>query len=102
GAGEMELVKVPLDRTHRIRLGLDEHHGPRSPRQRLEAHRARPCIEIEDARRLDPGRDEVEDVLAHAVGGRACTEALRRVNRVTLALARDDAHQGRSSWRTSR
>src|SRR2546421_598228 len=64
----------------------------RAAGKRLEPHRSRTCIEIENARAFDPRRDDVEDVLAHAVGSRTRLPTAWREDRVALALARDDSH----------
>jgi hypothetical protein len=87
----MQLVEVALDRTNRVAVALDEHGARGAARERLEAHRARARVEVEHRGAVDRTED-VEDVLAHAVGGRPGVAAFRRVDGVAAMRARDDAH----------
>ncbi len=71
-------VEVGVDRPARLRVGLDEHRAGCAAGERLDAHRARARVEVEHDGALDPGRDEVEDVLTDLGPRSAFVVSLRR------------------------
>ena len=91
-AGQPQPVEVALDRAHRVGVVLDEDGARRAARERLDPERAGAGEEIEHARAVDRA-DEVEDVLADAVGRRPRVEAARRDELVPLPAAGDHAHR---------
>ena len=91
GAAQPQLVEVALDRPHRVGVALDEDGARRAARERLEPHRAGARVEVEHRGAVERA-DEVEDVLAHAVGRRPRVEARRRLDRVPPVRAGDDPH----------
>ena len=88
-----QVVEVALDRSHCVRLLLDEHRTRCASRQRLDAESAGAGVEVEDAGAVH-WADEVEDVLADAIGRRPRVEPGWRDELVALAAAGDHAHRG--------
>ena len=66
-ARQPELVEVPLDRADGFEIRLDEHRPLGPTGKGLEPHRTRAGVQVEHAGAFDPGRDDVEDVLAHTI-----------------------------------
>src|SRR5581483_6983968 len=92
GRLQAQLVEVALDRAHCVAVRLDEDGARRPARERLEAERARAGVQIEHGRPVD-GPEDVEHVLAHAVGRRPGLLPLRSVDRVPFPRTGDDAHR---------
>ena len=91
---QAQLLQVALDRTARVSVGLDEDGPGRPAREGFEAHRAGTGVQIEHGGAVDRA-DQVEGGLPDAVGGGPGREALRRLDRVTLAAPGDDSHRHR-------
>ena len=92
GRAQPQLVEVTLDRSNGVGVALDEHDALGAARERLEPDRTRPRVQVEYGRTVDRA-DDVEDVLAHAVGGRPRVLARRGTDRMALPRAGDDPHE---------
>src|SRR5207253_7927258 len=87
-AREPHAVEVLLDRPYGVWVVLDEDGAGSSARERLDPERARAGEEVEHLRVVDRP-DEVEDVLADAIGGRPRVEPARRYALLPLPRHRD-------------
>ncbi len=87
GRLQPELVEVRVDHAAGVAVLLDEGGARGAARQRLEPHRARAGEQVEHLGVVDRA-DQVERVLAHAVGGRPRLAALRRGDPVAAVACR--------------
>ena len=93
GRVQPQLVEVRVDHAAGVAVRLDEGRRRGAARERLEAHRAGAGEQVEHVGVVDRA-DQVERVLAHAVGRRPRVAALRRRDPVAAVGAGDDPHAG--------
>src|SRR5262249_50657728 len=96
-AAEPERLDVGAEKRARLRRVVDKQSETRAARDSLEPERAGAGEEIEHARARDRiaigMRQDVEQRLAQAVGGRPDRRRLRCGERTPAQASADDAHQ---------
>src|SRR5207249_10854337 len=74
------------------RTALDEDAETRPTAESLDADGSRPCVGVEETRRLNPGRENVEQRLPHPVRGGASGRAFGCPQATALQFAGDYSH----------